>query len=640
MVENYKRVGSTEISPDGKWIAYTISEPLTEGEKSEYLTHIHVTDADGTEQFQLTRGEQSASNQQWSPDGSYIAFTSSRGGNGTQIWKIRLRGGEAEQLTDVEGGISAFAWSPDGKQIAFTMTDPETNEEKERRSERWDVNVVDTDFKYAHLYTIPVEKNENTERPVQRITEGEFHIVSFDWSPDGSTIAFDHRPTPKINDWVRASISIVPSDSGNVELLVDQGGMDSDPIFSPDGSTIAFVSDGGTDRWARAFDIYTIQINGEGISKLPETFDRQPNLLGWSEDGNTLFYSEIKRTSIRLFSMEIGGDSYNTLTTGEGMFTGISLSNDRSHLAAVYQNFNTAPDVIVSPVGGFSPQQLTSIHDGYEKYPMGKAGVIQWESTDGFEIESPIIYPVIYDPDKQYPLILMVHGGPAGVYLESYTASSGVYPLQAFAAEGYVVLRPNFRGSSGYGKDFRFANVADWGFGDYEDLMTGVDHLIEEGVVHPDSLSILGWSYGGYMTSFALTRTDRFRTGIVGAGVTNLVSMTGTSDIPGFLPDYFEAELWEDYERYTRHSAMFQVENIETPTLILHPEEDVRVPPSQGWELYIALKRRGITTELVLYPRQPHGIQEPKFIIDAGQRQIEWLNKYIREKEVEPEIAG
>lgn len=631
----FKRVGTTEISPDGKWIAYTVSEPVMEGDKSEYITHIHIVSDDGAVQFQLTRGEKSATNPRWSPDGEYIAFTSLREGNRTQIWKIRFRGGEAERLTEAEGGLRSIEWSPDGNLIAFTMTDPLTDEQEKRRRERRDVRVVDKEFQYSHLYTVSVRENENGERTVQRLTEGNFHIGNFDWSPDGEWIVFDHQPTPQVNDWVDTDISVVPADSGDVRLLVDQGGMDSSPHFSPDGNTIAFVSDNGLRRWPRAFDLFTVPFDGgSDPSRLAGTFDRQPSLLGWSADGNQLYYAETQRTSRRLFAIPADGGTYTAITTGNGVFGGYSINTDQSILSAVHQDFDTPPDVIISRIYNFSPERLTEVNEGYDKFLKGKAEVISYSSTDGFEIESPLIYPVNYDPDRQYPLILMVHGGPAGVYLETYTAASGTYPLQAFAAEDYFILRPNFRGSSGYGKEFRFANIADWGFGDFEDLMAGVDYLIDQGMVHPDSLAIMGWSYGGYMSSFAITRTDRFKASIVGAGVTNLVSMTGTSDIPGFLPDYFEAELWEDYELYKRHSAMFNVENINTPTLILHSEEDARVPPSQGWELYHGLTRRGVDTQLVLYPRQPHGLREPKFIVDAGKRHIEWLEKYIRNRDV------
>lgn len=630
----FKRVGTTEISPDGKWIAYTVSEPLMEGEKSEYLTHIHIVNDDGTVKFQLTRGDKSATSPRWSPDGEYIAFTSTREGDRTQIWKIRFRGGEAERLTDVRGGIRSFQWSPDGNYIAFTMSEPPTEEQEKARRERRDVHVVDEEFRYSHLYTIPVRKDEASKREVQRLTGGDFNIGNFDWSPDGKWIVFDHQPTPKVNDWVQADISFVPADSGEVRLLVDQGGMDSNPFFSPDGMTIAFVSDGGLSRWPRAFDLYTIPFEENGSpERLAETFDRQPALIGWSADGRHLYFAETQRTSRRLFSIPADGGTYRAITTGNGIFGGYSINKNGRILSAVHQDFDTPPDVIVSRLDRFSPKRLTEVNKGFETFPKGKAEVITYSSTDGFEIEAPLIYPVDYKPDRRYPLILMVHGGPAGVYLETYTAASGTYPLQAFAAEGYFVLRPNFRGSSGYGKEFRFANIADWGFGDFEDLMAGVDYLIDRGMVHADSLAIMGWSYGGFMSSFAITRTDRFKASVVGAGVTNLVSMTGTSDIPGFLPDYFEAELWEDYELYMKHSAMFNVENINTPTLILHPEEDVRVPPSQGWELYHALTRRGIDTQLVLYPRQPHGLREPKFIVDAGQRHIDWLQKYVRGKE-------
>lgn len=637
MTENYDQVGAPSVSPDGEMIAYTVSEPQTEGEKSEYLTHIHIVTSDGERDYQLTRGEESASNPKWAPDGEHLAFTSARGeGNENQIWIIDPRGGEAWPLTETETSIVDYAWAPDGDHIAFLMQDPLTEEEERRQRERRDMEVVGEDFRYAHLYTMDLaelDQEADGAYPVQRLTEGEFHVNSFDWSPDTETIVFDHQPTPRVNDWMHASISKVPADSGAVTEIVDEG---RTPHFSPEGEQIAFVADVGEPGWPSAHDLHVTDPDGDDRQRLDVTFDRQPNLQGWSADGERLLYSESHRTSHRLFSIPVDGGSYEIITEGDGHFSGFSLTEDKRSVAAVHQDFHESPNVVFSDIEEFNPERLTSVNEGYEEFPMGEAEVITYESTDGYEIEAPLIYPTDYEPGEEYPVLLHVHGGPAGVYGETYSAASSVYPLQAFAAEGYFVLRPNFRGSSGYGEEFRSANVADWGFGDFEDLMAGVDHLIDEGKAASDSLAIMGWSYGGYMSSFAVTRTDRFQASMVGAGVTSLPSFTGTTDIPSFIPDYFEAELWEDDELYRRHSALFNVEEIETPTLILHPEEDVRVPPSQGHELYTALDRRGIETKLVLYPRQPHGLQEPKFIIDAAERQLEWLDRHLRGNAEDP----
>ena len=632
MVENFKRVGGTAISPDGEWIAFTVSEARTEGERSDFLTHIHLVKTDGSRQFQLTRGDVSTSNPQWSPDGQWISFTSTRGGNGNQIWLIDPRGGEAWQLTKAEGSVGQYHWSNSGKQIAFTMVDPPSEEQKRRQREREDVHVVDKEFNYSHLYLVDVDSGSQKAGEIERLTEGEFHVGRFDWSPDDLVIVFDHQPRPGLEYHVHTSISTVPVDGGEVELLIDLGGVDSSPIYSPDGRYIAFTTDIGNPRWPGFLYIKVMDLTDGSMTQLGETFDDEPRNIQWSPSGDEIFYMELHRTSIDLFAMPVTGPDaqYRQITYGAGRFSGFSISADGSMLAAIHQAFDTPPDVIVSEMDDFNPIRLTEINKGYAQTELAKARVISWESTDGMIIEAPLIYPLNYEEGKKYPVLLHVHGGPTGVFGETYVATPSVYPLQAFAAEGYFILQPNFRGSGGYGKDFRFANLSDWGFGDLEDMKAGLDKLIEEGLADPERQAIMGWSYGGFMSSFAITRTDRFKASMVGAGVTNLISMTGTSDIPSFLPDYFESEYWENYERHQRSSAIFNVANITTPTLILHPEEDIRVPISQGYELYVALRRLGVETIMVTYPRQPHGLREPKFIIDAAERQLNWLERFFQ----------
>jgi dipeptidyl aminopeptidase/acylaminoacyl peptidase len=284
----------------------------------------------------------------------------------------------------------------------------------------------------------------------------------------------------------------------------------------------------------------------------------------------------------------------------------------------------------MSGLQSFAAKQVARVQAIPPDAPIGRTDVLHWKAQDGLEIEGLLTYPVAYERGRKVPLLVIVHGGPTGVFTQSFTGMPSPYPITVFAERGYAVLRVNPRGSGGYGRKFRYANYQDWGGGDYRDIMAGVDHVISLGVADPDRLGIMGWSYGGYMTSWVITQSKRFKAASVGAGVTNLMSFTGTADIPGFVPDYFGGDYWNVFDRWRGRSAMFNVKGVTTPTLIQHGEEDRRVPISQGYELYNALVRQGVATQMVVYPRQPHGLQEPKFIKDAMERNLEWFDRWIR----------
>ena len=633
----FKRVGGVEMSPDGRTVAYTISTPVMESEKSEFLTHIWIASTDGKTNVQFTQGDKSCTNPSFSPDGNYLAFTSNRNGEGkTQVWVMRVNGGEAQPITKSKTGVEQFAWSPDSKLLAFTQRDGDTDQEEKMKKEKKDWTIVD-DWKYAHLYTIALEKTPTairgkSVRKVKRLTKGNFHITSFDWSPDSKSIAFTHQNTTSADNWATSDISIVSSDSGEVKSLVAMKGLDYGPVYSPDGQTIAFISDSGNPKWAGTNDVYLIPPAGGQPKKLTETPDRQAYILNWSADSKQIFFSEVDHTSARVFLLPANGGNPQVLTPGAGNYTSASFSADGKTMAFIHQTPETSPEVFTSSLLKFEPKKISDVNKDFPKLATGKTEVIRWKSKDGKEVEGLLTYPVNYKPGKQYPLILNIHGGPAGVFTQNFTAAGSVYPIQAFAQQGYAVLRPNPRGSSGYGKDFRHANYNDWGFGDYEDDQSGVDKVIAMGVAHPDSLVICGSSYGGYMTSFTVTKTSRFKAASLGAPVTNLMSFVGTSDIAGFLPDYFAGEYWDRIDVYMKHSAMFNVKNVKTPSQVIHGERDVRVPISQGFEFYTAVKRLGVPAEMITYPRTPHGVQEPKFIQDIGERVLVWFNTYLKRK--------
>ena len=632
----FNRLTGAIISPDGKNVAYTVSTPQMEEEKSEFLTHIWVAATDGSNNHQFTFGEKSCNNPQFSSDSKWLSFTSARKEDKSQLYLMSMNGGEAQQITKVKNSVAGYAWSPDGKRIAFIMVDPLSEEEEKNNKEKRDMVVVD-DYQNAHLYSVSLQKNEKGIYPVNRLTSGDFHVTDLTWSPDSKTVAFTHQINPSLDLWTTSDISSVPADSGAVKSVVAGKGSDSNPKYSYDGQWLAYASDGGTIKWAGRDDIYIMPAAGGAAKKLSSSFDQSFQILDWSRDSKNIFFSEAYKTSRVIYSLPLDGKP-KMITAADGVYGSASFTKSGDAMAYVYQNASAPPDVMVMDMKDMKSRKLSKVNEEFSKMKPAKTEVVSWKSKDGkYDIEGLVTYPANYEKGKKYPMILNIHGGPAGVFSQSYTGAGSVYPIQAFSQQGYAVLRANPRGSSGYGADFRQANLNDWGFGDYDDIMGGVDKLIADGIAHPDSLCVTGWSYGGYMTSMIITKTNRFKASMVGAGVTNLISFNGTADIPGFLPDYFGGEFWDRTDVYMKHSAMFGVKNVKTPTLIIHGEKDLRVPISQGQELYGALKRLNVKTQMVTYPRTPHGPQEPKFIEDIGERVISWFNEYCKKQdEIKP----
>jgi dipeptidyl aminopeptidase/acylaminoacyl peptidase len=625
---NVKGVGTVQVSPDGKRVAYCVTGPVMTEDESEYLTQIWLAAADGSGSVQFTRGAKSSENPRWSPDGRWLAFVSERSGK-NNIWLIRADGGEAEMLTDVKSGIGGFAWSPDGSSVAFTMTDPPGEQEEKDLKAKNDARVVGEDHKMSHLWLVPAAKDAAGKREPRRLTQGGFTVGSWDWSPDGKTIVFDHTPTPVADDWGRSDISVVDVASGSMKPFAATRAAETNPLFSPDGARVAFVLSDDPPTWGRTVRAVLAPAAGGPPTKLAATFDEQPNVAGWSADGTGLYFTEAQGTVTRLGFLPADGGAPRLIDPGtKGVFNAF-LNSSRAMIGLSFQTSDAPPEAYVTPAAAWSPVKVSRANADSPKPPLGRSEVIRWRSPDKLEIEGLLTYPVGYAKGRRYPLVLVIHGGPAGAFAQSYIAGRSVYPLAVFAAEGWAVLRCNIRGSSGYGRAFRYANYKDWGGGDFRDLMAGVDRVIAMGVADPDRLGVMGWSYGGYMTSWVITQTKRFKAASIGAPVTNLMSFTGTTDIPSFTSGYFGAEFWDDLPTYMRHSAMFNIKNVSTPALIQHGEEDLRVPFSQGQELCNALKRQGVRVKMVAYPRQPHGLREPRLVLDAAKRNVEWFKEYL-----------
>src|SRR6266545_3099413 len=584
-----KAVGGVQVSPDGKRVLYTVNEPVMVSEKSEYLTQIWMASADGGDAYQMTFGEKPSTNPDWSPDGRWIAFTSSRSGK-TNLYLMRSTGGEAEMITDVKSGVGGLAWSPDGKSIALTMTDPPTPDEEKNNKGKDDSRWVDENVKMNHLYVISIAKDGAKDgegkREPRQLTKGAFTVGSglggaggFDWSPDGKSVALtvsDNPPT-----------------------------------------------------WAFQNRINILSADGGAPRPLAPTFDEQPNLIGWAADGKRIYFSETRGTTTAISAINVETGAVTDIEKGRAVYGGINLNRARAMFGITMQNNDAAVEAYVTRADNFSPAKVSAVNADLPKLPLGKMEVVRWKSQDGTEIEGILNYPVSYKAGARVPLLLVIHGGPTGVFTQNFAAGPGLYPTAVFNARGYAVLRANPRGSSGYGKKFRYANYKDWGGGDYKDLMAGVDHVISTGVADPNRLGVMGWSYGGFMTSWVITQTKRFKAASIGAAVTNLMSFTGTADIPGFIPDYMGAQFWDNLDVYRQHSAMFNIKGASTPSLIQHCEGDLRVPISQGYELYNALKQQGVPVRMLVMPRQAHGPTEPKMLLKVMQTNVEWFDKMI-----------
>ncbi|MBX9600853.1 MAG: S9 family peptidase [Bryobacteraceae bacterium] len=619
-----KNVGDVTPSPDGKWVAWTETRPVMEGEKSEMLTHIWLARGDASDRWQLTRGDKSATSPAFSPDGMFVFFASNRGA-ARQIFRIAVDGGEAEAVTSFQGVIGTFAISPDGKWVAFTGRETDSNDERAVKEKR-DWKVADENPRNQSLYVTAVEPGLDGKRAWKRAASGPYNIGNFDWSPDSRRIAYETRPTPGADDGRKADIWEVEVETAKVTALAATPGTEAQPRYSPDGRYLAFVrGSGGSIAGAQV----ALLTRAEGkVRDLPKSFDESPALLEWSPDSRGVFFHEGRGAKRFVYALPVDGPPVVLYAPAKGTAAPSKIAG--FWMGLTIQASDEPVEAYVMDVRGGGPRRVSAANSSLPLPPLGKTDVIRWRAKDGREVEGLVTYPVGYEKGKRYPLILNIHGGPAGAFGESFIGAATLYPIATFAAKGWVTLRPNPRGSTGYGLPFRAANRNDWGGGDYGDIMAGVDYLIAQGVADENRMAVMGWSYGGYMTNWVVGQTQRFKAAVSGAGISSLVSMWGTNDIPTTLDDYFEGAWFEQPDRYIRMSPLKYVDRVTTPFLVLHGGEDLRVPLTQGIEMYEGVKRRGTPAQMVVYPRTPHGPQEPKFLLDIMQRHVSWVQQHVR----------
>jgi dipeptidyl aminopeptidase/acylaminoacyl peptidase len=629
-----KNITAVRVSPDGNKVLYTVREAVMTDDRSEYVNQVWLCNADGNNPIQLTRGDKNSSNPKWSPDGKWIAFTSSRDSK-TNLYMLPVNGGESEKITDVKSNVGEYEWSPDGKAIAFLMIDAADDKEEKNKKAKNDWYFMDEEIKQTRLFVVwPVKKDTAGKCVQKKLTKEKYNVNAFDWSADGKSIAYSFGKSPEANDNVYSDVSMVDIETGNIKSIAGTAAGESNPKFSPDGKLLVYYCTDAPVDWSGPDHAMIYSIADGKSWRLKATPDERGNIIGWTPDGKNILWSEANKTMNSIYLLGVDGKSITEWNKGsKDVINAVSLNSTGTYLSFTLQNPSQLPEGYISSLNNFSPVKVTNVNAEYANKPLPKTEVIKWKAADGKEIEGLLTYPINYQPGQKVPFILNVHGGPAGVFQQTCVAANqGSYPVAAFAEMGFAVLRPNPRGSTGYGADFRMANRSDWGGKDFLDLMAGVDQVIKMGVADENNMGVMGWSYGGFMTSWIVGHTNRFKVASIGAPVVDLGHQNLTDDIEGFLPSYFKTDPWNDWNLYDAHSPLRFVQNVKTPVMLQHGEADQRVPFSNSVMFYNALRRRNIPVRLLALPRQPHGPQEPGMVLKTMQTNVEWFEKYIGDK--------
>ncbi|MGZ8414837.1 MAG: S9 family peptidase [Gemmatirosa sp.] len=626
-VMGLRNVGDPQLSPDGQWVAYVVS--ATDTVENAVDSDVWLVRADGSAPpRRLTTSKKSDTAPRWSPDGRRLAFLSAREER-PQLFLLDPNGGEAERLTESKTAVSAFAWSPDGARIAFVASRAPTADEERRQKVKDDAIVVDSVFPHTRLWLVDV-----ADRKARELVQGEFSVGDPQWAPDGKRLAYVVRPTPRADDGSRSDVWVVAADSGSTpRRLTENPGTDANPRWSPDGRLIAFLTRAGTSDQVGLLRLAVMPAEGGAPRLLAPDFAYQPNDIWWSPDGRTLRVEAPTRTTNNVFELPAAGGVPRALFEDRAWVGMSSFSTDGRTVALIRSDLRTPPDVHVARIGARSAtalRKLTDHNPQVRALAIGRTETLRYKGHDGLEVEGLVVYPAGYTPGQRYPLITQVHGGPAGAWFDRFPSTWGSY-AHVWAGRGWIVFQPNPRGSTGYGEAFLRANIKDWGNGDYRDIQIGIDTLVARGAADPQRLAQAGWSYGGYMTAWTLTQTQRFKALMVGAGLTNMESMYGTNDIPSTLDGYFGGTPYDNVEEYRKRSAMTFIKNAKTPTLILHGQQDLRVPTGQAQELYAGLKRGGVPVSLVFYPREGHGLGEPRHQLDKMRRELAWMTRWTLE---------
>jgi len=624
----FKNVGDPRISPDGKWVAYTVS--TTDPKEDTSDTDIYMVPLSGGEAMRMTGSKKSEKSPRWSPDGRYLAFLSSREGNKSQVWLMDRRGGEATKLTDFKAGVSSFVWSPDSTRLALVVSDvdPDQPDPDAKKRKVNPIVIRRLQFKrdgagylrdiHRHIHVFDVKEKES-----QQVTGGPYDDSLPVWSPDGNWLAFSANRTQEPDSNANSDIFIAEAKENQTpRALTTSPGSDSSPAFSPDGKLIAYSAGGDPkDIWYAVNHLAIVPVGGGNSKPLTQSLDRNIRNPRFTPDGNHILFLLEDEGNNHLARIPVGGGSVERIVGGERRVQSYDLGP--AGQIAVLETVTSRPSEVSVLTGG-SLKRITKVNDEFlSGIELARVERFKAKSADGTLIDGFLTYPPKPASSRPYPTILRIHGGPVSQFSMGFSQE-----WQILAAHGFAVIAANPRGSSGYGYEFSRVLFADWGNKDFADVMGAVDHVVGMGVADPDRLGVGGWSYGGILTNYVITQTDRFKGAISGASEVNYLSNYGTDH----YQRQWEAELglpWRNTELWIKLSPFFKVDNIVTPTLIMCGQNDFNVPLLNSEQLYQALRRLGRETELVIYPGQTHGIRKPSYQKDRYQRYLAWYGKYL-----------
>jgi dipeptidyl aminopeptidase/acylaminoacyl peptidase len=641
------RVGGVELSPDGARLLYTVTE--LDWDDNERDGRLWIANFDGSDARPFT-AEEGDGSARWSPDGRWISFVRSAdddgddNGDGRQIWLIRTDGGEARQLTKHPTSVRRYEWSPDSRRLVFVANDSLPKDEKKAREDGADAIFVNegpngqTRGDYSNLWWVPVDFEDNESRP---ITSGERLIGDLAVSPDGARIAFTFRTENQRNDGYRSEIALVPVEGegdapAEIRVLTENEAPESSLQWHPDGRLLFRAPDLETWELDQG-NLYLMDTDDGGITELMAGSTMDVRDGRFTPDGRYYDFIGLDRTVSNFYRLDLRGGQVRPMTEWTGTVGAASWSRDHSRVALVFDAPTWPAEVYTARYGaGMERTAITDVGADIRALTLSEPEVVRWTSTDGLEIEG-LYYPPVGGRTAPGSFVLEIHGGPAGVFTRGFDADA-----QVLAAQGYGVLQPNVRGSTGYGDALLRGNMNDIGGGDYQDVMTGVDMMIERGVAHPDSLAVKGWSYGGILGGWVITRTDRFEAASLGAMVSDWPSEYGV----GFNFDvslwYLGGDPWTNRAMWLDRSAYSHVDQVETPTILFHGERDTTDTPGQSMNFHAALRLFDVPTRFILFPREGHGISEPRHHRTRLVEELRWFERHVRGNEewMAPERPG